>query len=253
MSEMKEITVEERLKALYKLQTIFSEIDRIRILRGELPHEVQDLEDEIAGLRTRVENNKAKVEDCRRIITTLKNEISEANLKIANLNDQQNNVSNNRQYDAIVREIGYQKMQVTLAEKRINDNDRQANEINEEIARTEALVVERTADLEQKKKELDEIVAETRQEEENLRKQAKELEATIGEGDRYLTAFNRIRKNARNGLAAVPVERSACGGCFNKIPPQRELDIKLHKKVIVCEFCGRILVDSDLAKEVRGE
>lgn len=245
--EQKEIPVEERLKALYKLQTVLTEIDRICILRGELPYEVQDLEDELQGLQTRVSNSIEKLRDCEASISANKNAISEAKIKIANTTEQQNNVRNNREYDALSKEIYYQELQIQLYEKKIREGENNCIHLREEIDRANARIEDRQADLEQKKSELEEIVTENKQEEEKLRAQAKELESHIGQDDRYLVAFKRIRKNARNGLGIVQIERKACGGCFNKIPPQREMDIKLHKKVIVCEYCGRILIDNDLA------
>lgn len=249
MDQTKEIPVEERLKALYELQTVLTEIDRICILRGELPYEVQDLEDELQGLHTRVTNSIEKLNECEASISANKNAISEAKIKIANTTEQQNNVRNSREYDALSKEIYYQELQIQLYEKRIKENESNCIHLRDEIDRANARIEERQFDLEHKKAELEEIVTENRQEEERLRAQAKELESHIGQDDRYLIAFKRIRKNARNGLGIVQVERNACGGCFNKIPPQKEMDIKLHKKVIVCEYCGRILIDSDLASQ----
>ncbi len=245
--DQKEIPVEDRLKALYELQTVLTEIDRICILRGELPYEVQDLEDELQGLQTRVANSVERLKECEANIAANKNAISEAKIKIANTTEQQNNVRNSREYDALSKEIYYQELQIQLYEKKIRENESNCMHLREEIEKADERINERQLDLEHKKSELEEIVTENKQEEERLRAQAKELESRIGQDDRYLIAFKRIRKNARNGLGIVQVERKACGGCFNKIPPQREMDIKLHKKVIVCEYCGRILIDSDLA------
>lgn len=241
----KELTVEEKLSALYKLQSMLSEIDRIKTLRGELPLEVQDLEDEIAGLETRIQNYEVEISDLQTAITTKKSEIENAQTLIAKYTTQQDNVRNNREFDFLTKEIEFQNLEIELCEKRIREFTSQITNKKDEEERAKSLLVERQADLANKKSELDEIVAETKQDEENLREQAKELETQIE--PRLLTAFKRIRKNARNGLAVVYIQRDACGGCFNKIPPQRQLDVKLRKKIIVCEYCGRIMIDPELA------
>ena len=241
----KEITVEEKLKALYELQKAVSQIDEIKILRGELPLEVQDLEDEIIGLNTRMENFETEIADIIAMIASKKIEIEEARMKITRYKEQQDNVRNNREYDNLSKEIEFQTLEIELCEKRIREYSA-AQEAKQADQKTSAdQLSERKLDLEQKKGELNEIVAETKQEEEKLREHAKEIEALIE--PRLVTAFKRIRKNARNGLAVVYVQRDACGGCFNKIPAQRQLDIRLRKKIIVCEYCGRILVDQELA------
>lgn len=241
----KEITVEEKLKALYELQKAVSKIDEIKILRGELPLEVQDLEDEIIGLSTRLENFKTEIADIIATISSKKIEIEEARMKIAKYKEQQENVRNNREYDNLSKEIEFQSLEIELCEKRIREYTaaQESKQAEQKIA--EEQLSERKLDLDQKKGELDEIVSETRHEEEVLREHAKQIEALIE--PRLLTAFKRIRKNARNGLGVVYVQRDACGGCFNKIPAQRQLDIRLRKKIIVCEYCGRILVDQELA------
>ncbi len=241
----KEITVEEKLQALYELQKVVSKIDEIKILRGELPLEVQDLEDEIVGLNTRLENIDAEIEELTTIISNRKIEIEESRSKIAKYKEQQENVRNNREYDNLSKEIEFQELEIELSEKRIREATIGKENKTAEKENTLTRLSERKLDLEQKKSELNEIVSETKQEEERLREKAKETETVIE--DRLLTAFKRIRKNARNGLAVVYVQRDACGGCFNKIPAQRQLDIRLRKKIIVCEYCGRILVDSELA------
>lgn len=241
----KEITVEEKLDALYNLQRVVSKIDEIKTLRGELPLEVQDLEDEIIGLNTRLENFDNEIADITTAIAQKKIEIDEARAKIEKYKTQQENVRNNREFDNLSKEIEYQTLEVELCEKRIREFTASKELKLEEQALTAEQLKERKLDLEQKKGELDEIVSETRQEEEKLREDAKELETKIE--PRLLTAFKRIRKNARNGLAVVYVQRDACGGCFNKIPAQRQLDIRQRKKIIVCEYCGRILVDQELA------
>jgi len=241
----KEITVEEKLKALFELQKAVSQIDEIKILRGELPLEVQDLEDEIIGLNTRLENFETEIAEIVATIASKKIEIEESRIKITKYKEQQDNVRNNREYDNLSKEIEFQSLEIELCEKRIREfTAAQETKLAEQKITAEHLS-ERKLDLEQKKGELNEIVSETKQEEERLREHAKEIEFLIE--PRLLTAFKRIRKNARNGLAVVYVQRDACGGCFNKIPAQRQLDIRLRKKIIVCEYCGRILVDQELA------
>lgn len=244
-TEVKEISVEERLIALYELQKVVSEIDKIKTLRGELPLEVQDLEDEIAGLQTRIDKYNTDIVDMDKAIEAEKIKIEESRAKIAKNTEQQNNVRNNREFDALSKEVEFQTLEIELSEKHIREYSADVKIKREEVEVANKQYAERQFDLTQKKAELDEIVAETRQEEERLREKAKELETLID--PRLFTAFKRIRKNARNGLAVVSVERDACGGCFNKIPPQRQMDIRMRKKIIVCEYCGRILVDKELA------
>ncbi|MEG1617668.1 MAG: C4-type zinc ribbon domain-containing protein [Bacteroidales bacterium] len=241
----KEYTVEEKLTALYKLQSMLSEIDRIKTLRGELPLEVQDLEDEIAGLETRMQNYEVEIADLQTQISTKKLEIENAKTLIEKYTTQQDNVRNNREYDFLTKEIEFQNLEIELCEKRIREFTNQMTTKKEEEAKAKENLVERQSDLTNKKNELDEIIAETKHDEETLREKAKDLETQIE--PRLLTAFKRIRKNARNGLAVVYIQRDACGGCFNKIPPQRQLDVKLRKKIIVCEYCGRIMIDPELA------
>ena len=239
-----DMTVEERLRALYDLQKVVTEIDKIRTLRGELPLEVQDLEDEIAGLETRMTNLESDIKKMNDDILAKKNEIKEAGLLIKKYEAQQSNVRNNREFDSLTKEIEFQTLEIELCEKRIREFTAEMKSKNELLESSGKLINERKGDLKAKKAELDEIVAETKTEEERIKSKTKEIEARID--DRLLTAFKRIRKNARNGLAVVTVARDACGGCFNKIPPQRQLDIQLRKKIIVCEYCGRILVDNEL-------
>ena len=238
-------TVEEKLKSLYQLQLIFSEIDRIKTLRGELPLEVQDLEDEVAGLRTRIANFTADIENIKSEEGKRKAKIEEAKAMIAKYTEDQNNVRNNREYDLLAKEIEFQSLEVEFCEKKLRQYAAEQKSKQEEIARTETLLEDRLKDLEEKRSELEEIISETREEEEKLRDRAKTLELTIE--PRLLQSFKRIRKNTRNGLGVVYVQRDACGGCFNKIPPQRQLDIKMRKKIIVCEYCGRIMIDPELA------
>ena len=243
--DLQEYTVEEKLKSLYQLQVIFSEIDHIKTLRGELPLEVQDLEDEVAGLRTRIGNISGSIEDIKGEEAKRRNKIEEAKAMIAKYTEDQNNVRNNREYDLLAKEIEFQTLEVEFCEKKLRQYAGDLKAKNEEIDRTNALLEERLAALEDKRNELEEIVSETKEEEEKLRDRAKVLEGTIE--PRLLQSFKRIRKNTRNGLGVVYVQRDACGGCFNKIPPQRQLDIKMRKKIIVCEYCGRIMIDPELA------
>ncbi len=240
-----EYTVEEKLKSLYQLQLIFSEIDRIKTLRGELPLEVQDLEDEVAGLRTRIGNISGSIEEIKQEEAKRRNKIEEAKAMIEKYTEDQNNVRNNREYDLLAKEIEFQTLEVEFCEKKLRQYAGDLKAKNEEIDRTNALLEERIGALDDKRNELEEIVSETKEEEEKLRDRAKVLEGTIE--PRLLQSFKRIRKNTRNGLGVVYVQRDACGGCFNKIPPQRQLDIKMRKKIIVCEYCGRIMIDPELA------
>ena len=240
-----ELTVEEKLRALYQLQSMLSEIDKIKTLRGELPLEVQDLEDEVAGLSTRIEKIQNEIAELKANVVNKKIEIEAAKVSVEKYKGQQENVRNNREYDVLSKEIEFQTLEIELCEKRIRESLAAEKAKNEEMARSSEALEERQKDLEAKKAELDEIISETKQEEEKLREKAKTLETTID--PRLLQAFKRIRKNSRNGLGVVYVQRDACGGCFNKIPPQKQLDIRSRKKIIVCEYCGRIMVDPDLA------
>jgi uncharacterized protein len=242
-----EISVEERLRALYGLQLVDSEIDKIKTLRGELPLEVQDLEDEIAGLETRLGNLKEEVVTLEKSVTKKNNEITDSEGLIKKYEEQQKNVRNNREFDSLSKEIEYQNLEIELYNKKIKEFNFQIEEKKVVIAESETTLSERKADLDGKKAELDEIISDTQKEEEGLYKKLESIEQVIEE--RLLTAYKRIRSNARNGLAVVPVQRDACGGCFNQIPPQRQLDIKSRKKIIVCEYCGRILVDDEIIKE----
>lgn len=239
------LSVESRLKSLYELQTILSQIDRIKTVRGELPLEVRDLEDHIEGLRTRKANYAQEIEDLRKKSVAEKHKIEEAQALIAKYKEQLDNVRNNREFDLLSKEIEFQTLEIELCEKHINEYARQVEIKTGEIEATDQTLADQEHILEEKRKELDEIVSETKQDEERLREQAKELEPKIDA--RTLTAFKRIRKNARNGLGIVYIQRNACGGCFNRIPPQKQMEIKMHKKVIVCEYCGRIMIDPDLA------
>src|SRR5512133_490819 len=242
-----ELSIEEKLRALYSLQLVDSEIDKIRTLRGELPLEVQDLEDEVAGLETRINNLKSETAEMEKSLLSKNNEITTSKALIKKYEEQQNNVRNNREFDSLSKEIEYQTLEIELSEKRIKEFLAQAKEKIEYIEESVKNLEERKNDLQMKKSELEDITSDTQKEEENLLKKRQEYEHIIEE--RLLTAYKKIRKNARNGLAVVSVERDACGGCFNQIPPQRQLDIRSRKKIIVCEYCGRILVDVDLVEE----
>ena len=240
-----QLSVEKRLKSLYELQTILSQIDRIKTVRGELPLEVRDLEDNIEGLRTRIDNYKNDIEDLRRKSAEEKEKIHASQAAIEKYKTQLDNVRNNREFDLLSKEIEFQTLEIELCEKHINEYARAMENKQNDIAATESNLLDQNHILADKRAELEEIVSETKQDEERLREQAKALEPDIDA--RTLTAFKRIRKNARNGLGIVYIQRNACGGCFNRIPPQKQMEIKMHKKIIVCEYCGRIMIDPDLA------
>ncbi len=239
------LSVEDRLKALYALQTTLSEIDRIKTIRGELPLEVKDLEDHIEGLKTRIDNYTNEKEELRKKLIAENAKINEAREKIAKYKEQIDNVRNNREFDLLNKESEFQALEIQLCERHINDYNRTIENVENKIKATKEELADREHILSDKKAELNEIVSETRQDEERLREQAKNLEPSID--PRTLTAFKRIRKSARNGLGVVYIQRNACGGCFNRIPPQKQLEIKMRKKIIVCEYCGRILIDPQLA------
>ena len=238
--------MEQKLKNLYDLQQIQTEINKIKSLRGELPLEVQDLEDELAGLQTRIANLKAEVKETEQNIVNEKHKIAQCQEDIKKYQSQQDNVRNNREYDSLSKEIEFQNLEIELSEKHIREYTAEVEHKKEIIEKSETTYEERNGDLQQKRSELDSIVSETQKKEDELNAKKAEIEKLIDE--RYLTAFNRISSNVRNGLAVVTVQRDACGGCFNKIPPQRQVDIRSRKRIIVCEYCGRILVDSGLAE-----
>lgn len=241
----KDLTVEEKLKALFQLQTTLSQIDEKRALRGELPLEVEDLENEVEGLSVRLDRINQEIEDLTTAITQRKADIEEAKASVERYQQQLNDVKNNREYDTLTKEIEFQTLEIELCEKKIREGEQRVNDRQADRERVEEQINEREHDLEDKRGELDEIMQETREEEDILKAKAKDIELKIE--SRLLQSFKRIRKNARNGLGIVYVQRDACGGCFNKIPPQRQLDVKMHKKIIVCEHCGRILIDPELA------
>ena len=240
-----DMTVEEKLKALYQLQTIYSEIDKIKTLRGELPLEVQDLEDEIAGLQTRVNNYQTDLNTMKAADNEHRRTIDKAQALVDKYTKDLDNVRNNREFDALNKEIEFENLEIELANKRLREGAAKQRICLEEIEKIKAVIADKEVTLDDKKSELDDIISETRQKEEELREQAKKKELMIE--PRLLMSYKRIRKNSRNGLGIVYVQRDACGGCFNKIPPQRQLDIKMRKKVIVCEYCGRIMIDPELA------
>ncbi len=245
------LSVEQRLRALYQLQTILSEIDRIKTIRGELPEEVRDLEDQIEGLHTRVEKFKAEIEELRLKSNKEKSNIEQAQSQIATYKQQLDNVRNNREFDLLSKEIEFQTLEIQLSEKRINQYAREIENKTLDIKAAEENLTDRNHILADKRHQLEEIVSETKKDEERLRLKAKDIEPQID--TRTLTAFKRIRKNARNGLGVVYIQRNACGGCFNRIPPQKQMEIKMHKKIIVCEYCGRIMIDPELAGIGEGE
>ncbi len=240
-----DLTVEEKLKTLFQLQTTLSGIDENRALRGELPLEVQDLEDEIAGLATRIDKIQYEIDQFNRAVSQKKGEILDAQASLERYQAQLDTVSNNREYDTLSKEIEFQQLEIELCNKKIREGQQKVQEKQQDLAHAEELKADRERGLVEKREELEAIMEETREEEEKLKEKAADLERKIE--PRLLASFKRIRKGARNGLGIVYVQRDACGGCFNKIPPQRQLDIKMHKKIIPCEYCGRILIDPELA------
>ncbi len=243
-----ETSVEEKMRALFLLQQVDSSIDKIRIVRGELPLEVQDLEDEVTGMETRIAKLEEELKEAETEIKAKKTSITEAQALIKKYEGQQNNVRNNREYDSLTKEIEFQNLEIQLSEKKIKEHKAHIDTKNDLLKDAKKVMKERKDDLSHKKAELDDIVAETDKEEKSLIKKSGKAEKLIEE--RLLLAYKRIRGSARNGLGVVTVQRDSCGGCFAKIPPQRQLDIRSRKKVIVCEHCGRILVDPDIASSV---
>ncbi|MCR2031337.1 zinc ribbon domain-containing protein [Alistipes timonensis] len=241
-------SMQEKILALYELQKIDSKIDEINKVKGELPLEVQDLEDEMAGMKTRIEHINAEIEELNTLTKQRKREVDQAKIMIGNYKEQQNNVRNNREFDAITKEIEYQELEIELAEKRLKEYAAGVKIKKAQLEEAEAQSKERLADLGAKKAELEGIEAETAPLVAEYSVQGEGVKAKIDE--RLLSAYDRIRRNVRNGLAVVTVKRDACGGCFNRIPPQRQADIRQGKKIIVCEYCGRILVaDPDEPQE----
>jgi predicted nucleic acid-binding Zn-ribbon protein len=239
-AEAADYSMEEKIMALYELQRIDSKIDEINKIKGELPLEVDDLEDEIAGLRTRTANINVEIEELNALTRQRKREADEANSLIAKYEEQQNNVRNNREFDALAKEIEYQKLEIDLASKRLKEYSAAVKVKKAQAEEADGIVADRTLDLEAKRAELAGIEAETAKEIDGLMVHRAAAAEKID--DRMLSAYDRIRTNMHNGLAVVTVKRDACGGCFNRIPPQRQFDIRQNKKIIVCEYCGRILV-----------
>ena len=242
-----ELSMEEKLRLLYEYQQADSQLDSIYLMRGELPLEVQDLEDDIFGLTTRVGNIQSEAKAIEKDITQRKVDVENARALVEKYTAQQNNVKNNREYDSLSKEIEYQGLEADLAEKRIKEFSLVLKERKEQLEAAQLALADRQIDLENKKKELDVIVRETAKEEEEIKKRAEQIQTQIDE--RMLNAYKKVRNNARNGLAVVTVKRDACGGCFNKIPPQKQLDIRMSKKIIVCEYCGRILVNGEFEEK----
>ena len=238
-----EATVAEKLDALYQLQKIDSEIDRIRTIRGELPLEVQDLEDELLGLQTRITKIDDEIKDLESEVLDRKNAMKDSDTAIAKYKEQQNNVRNNREFESLAKEIEFQELEIKLHEKKSKEAKIKIDSKKEILEEAKQRFEFRDTDLKTKKAELDEIVAETQKDEDKLLKSSEDAKKKIDE--RLLTAYVRLRGNAKNGLSVVPIERDSCGGCFNKIPPQRQLDIQSKKKVLVCEHCGRILIPTE--------
>ncbi len=240
------LTTEQKLKFLYDLQCVDTEISKIQTVRGELPLEIDDLKDELAGLTTRIERLKEDVENLEVAISDNKNKISESEALIKKYEEQQNNVRNNREFDSLTKEIEFQGLEIQLCEKKIKQTKAAIEQKQESITKAEQDFEEKNDYLQQKESELNDIISETEAEEKKLENKAKRIEKNIEE--RYLHAYKRIRDGARNNLAVATIQRDACGGCFNKIPPQRYADIRSHKKIIVCEYCGRILIDESISE-----
>ena len=246
--------VKKRLVALYTLQSVDSEIDKIKIIRGELPQAVQDLEDEIAGLNTRIENFTAEIKETEAAAKARTAEISEHEEQIKKYQKQQDNVRNNREFESLNKEIEFQNLEIQLCERKNKEGKAKVSELKQHIDAAKLLLDNRQKDLDAKREELTSIIAETEKDEQRLLKKSKEQEQYfVGPDERYLIGYKRIRNAARNGLAVVQIDRDSCGGCFSNIPPQRQMEIKMHKKVIVCENCGRILVDDDIASKAKAQ
>ena len=246
--------VKKRLVALYTLQSVDSEIDKIKIIRGELAQAVQDLEDEIAGLNTRIENFTAEIKETEAAAKARTAEISEHEEQIKKYQKQQDNVRNNREFESLNKEIEFQNLEIQLCERKNKEGKAKVSELKQHIDAAKLLLDNRQKDLDAKREELTSIIAETEKDEQRLLKKSKEQEQYfVGPDERYLIGYKRIRNAARNGLAVVQIDRDSCGGCFSNIPPQRQMEIKMHKKVIVCENCGRILVDDDIASKAKAQ
>ncbi len=247
MAKKKELTVEERLRALYDLQLIDSRVDEIRNVRGELPLEVRDLEDEVEGFKLRLQKLEDSLTDIDNQIKAKKNLIEEAKALIKKYNEQQKNVRNNREFNSLAKEVEFQELEIQLAEKHINEFKTQIEQKNEVIDGTKERLKEREDHLKHKKGDLDAILAETEKEEKVLLEKSEEYKTKIEE--RLAKAYTKIRTNVKNGLAVVPIERGASGGSYFTIPPQVQVEIASRKKIITDEHSGRILVDAELAEE----
>jgi predicted nucleic acid-binding Zn-ribbon protein len=243
---IEEITIAKKLLSLYNLQQICSQIDKIRVVRGELPNEVRDMEDALEGMQTRIEKHAEELEELKQKVVAQELKMKESAASIKKYEEQQNNVRNNREFESLTKEIDYQKLEIQVAEKHKGKFAAEIEVKNEDIEVFEEKRKEIEAIFNQKKNELSDIIADTEKEEKELIEKAEKLKKNVDY--RLLNAFERIRNNARNGLAIVLIERDACGGCFSTIPPQRQLDIRLHKKIIVCEACGRIFIDKQLVE-----
>jgi hypothetical protein len=242
-----EFSIDEKLAALHQLQIVDSEIDKIRTVRGELPLEVQDLEDDVLGLETRLSKIQSELDDQETLISKRKLKIEEANELVKKYTKQLDSIKNNREYDSLNKEIEFQNLEIELAEKKIRESQSKSSQFSDSKNIITESIEEKKAIFSEKKTELDNIVAETQKDEDVLIKKSEKAQKIVDQ--RLLTAYSRIRTNSKNGLAVVSVDRDACGGCFSKIPPQRQLDIKAHKKIIVCEHCGRILIDANIFAE----
>src|SRR5882672_3185452 len=249
MAHVKEFSVEEKLTALVSLQKIESKLDEIRILKGELPMEVADLEDEIQGLHSRQMRIEEEINGVTEFIHQRKEAIKEAESLVKKYEKQSTNVKNNREFEAINKEIEMQQLEVKLAEKHIKDANEEIAEKAVLLEKAKKTIASKEGVLNNKKGELEKIIAANEKEEKHFNKLASEAKEHVD--SRLLASYEKIRKSYRNGLAVVPVERDACGGCFNAIPPQKQSEIKQHKKVMICENCGRILVDEELSKTVQ--
>ncbi len=249
--ENKEITVNDRLLALYKLQVIDSKIDDLRRLRGDIPLKVKDLKDDVVGLTTRQENLESEIETLKQQISDKKNIIKEAKKKLKKYAEQQDKVRNNREYEALSKQIEFEELEIQLSDKRIKEYTKDIEIKKEQLNESLSLIKDKNSELEQAEGELESVIEETETDEEALKTYRTGIEDTIEK--RLLNAYIRIRKGVRNGLAVVAIERESCGGCFNRIPPQRQIDVESHKKIIVCEFCGRILIDDEIKENVNDE
>src|SRR5687767_12449754 len=248
MAHVKEFSVEEKLTSLVTLQKIESKLDEIHILKGELPMEVADLEDEITGLHARQTRIEEEINGVTEFIEQRKNAIKEAEALVKKYEKQSGNVKNNREFEAINKEMEMQQLEIKLAEKHIKDATEEISEKGVALEKAKKNIAAKESILVNKKSELEKIIAANEKEEKHFNKLATEARNHVD--DRLLASYEKIRKSYRNGLAVVPVERDACGGCFNAIPPQKQSEIKQHKKVMICENCGRILVDEDLSVAV---